>query len=122
MKFVTEFRDQRHAEPLLREIERLAAQVRATAQRPLRIMEVCGGHTYSIFRHGIEGLLPAAIELVHGPGCPVCVLPLGRIDAAIAIAEAPGVIFTTFGDAMRVPGSRKSLMQAQAEGADVRMV
>jgi hydrogenase expression/formation protein HypD len=122
MKFVTEFRDQRHAEPLLREIERLAAQVRATAQRPLRIMEVCGGHTYSIFRHGIEGLLPAAIELVHGPGCPVCVLPLGRIDAAIAIAEQPNVIFATFGDVVRVPGSNRSLLEAKARGADVRVV
>ena len=85
-------------------------------------MEVCGGHTHSIFRYGIEGMLPKEIELVHGPGCPVCVLPMGRIDDCIAIAERPGVILTTFGDAMRVPGSRKSLMQAKADGADIRMV
>ena len=85
-------------------------------------MEVCGGHTHSIFRYGIEGLLPKSIELVHGPGCPVCVLPMGRVDDCVAIAEQPGVIFTTFGDAMRVPGSRKSLLQAKADGADVRMV
>ena len=85
-------------------------------------MEVCGGHTHSIFRYGIEGMLPKSIELVHGPGCPVCVLPMGRVDDCVAIAERPEVIFTTFGDAMRVPGSRKSLLQAKADGADVRMV
>ena len=85
-------------------------------------MEVCGGHTHSIFRYGIEGLLPKAIELVHGPGCPVCVLPMGRIDDAVSIAERPEVIFTTFGDALRVPGSQKSLMQAKADGADIRIV
>ena len=85
-------------------------------------MEVCGGHTHSIFRYGIEGMLPTPIELVHGPGCPVCVLPMGRVDDCVAIAEQPEVIFTTFGDAMRVPGSRKSLLQAKADGADVRMV
>ncbi len=85
-------------------------------------MEVCGGHTYSIFRYGIEKMLPEAIELVHGPGCPVCVLPMGRVDDCVALAERPEVIFTTFGDAMRVPGSKKSLLQAKAEGADVRVV
>jgi hydrogenase expression/formation protein HypD len=85
-------------------------------------MEVCGGHTHTIFRYGIQTMLPEQIELIHGPGCPVCVLPMGRVDDCVAIAETPGVIFTTFGDAMRVPGSRKSLMQAKAEGADVRMV
>ena len=86
-------------------------------------MEVCGGHTHSIFRYGIEGhAARSQIELVHGPGCPVCVLPMGRVDDCVAIAETAGVIFTTFGDAMRVPGSRKSLLQAKADGADVRMV
>ena len=90
--------------------------------RPLYIMEVCGGHTHAIFRYGVETMLPDAIELVHGPGCPVCVLPMGRVDDCVALAETPGVIFTTFGDAMRVPGSKKSLLQAKAEGADVRMV
>jgi hydrogenase expression/formation protein HypD len=85
-------------------------------------MEVCGGHTHSIFRHGIQQLLPGGVEFVHGPGCPVCVLPMGRVDDCVAIAERPEVILTTFGDAMRVPGSTKNLLQAKAEGADVRMV
>ena len=92
------------------------------AERPLYIMEVCGGHTHSIFRYGLEGMLPKEIELIHGPGCPVCVLPMGRVDDCVSIAENPNVIFTTFGDAMRVPGSKKSLLQAKAGGADVRMV
>jgi hydrogenase expression/formation protein HypD len=108
------------AKALVAEIARLVKDI--APPRPLAIMEVCGGHTHSIFRYGIEGMLPAEIELVHGPGCPVCVLPMGRIDDCISIAERPNVIFTTFGDAMRVPGSRKSLLQAKAEGADVRMV
>ncbi|RWD54133.1 MAG: hydrogenase formation protein HypD [Mesorhizobium sp.] len=122
MKFADEFRDRDKAVTLVREIEKLCDQIEVTKHRPLNIMEVCGGHTHSIFRYGLEGMLPPAIELVHGPGCPVCVLPMGRVDDCVAIAEQPGVIFTTFGDAMRVPGSRKSLMQAKADGADVRMV
>ena len=122
MKYVDEFRDRAKAQILLREIEALAAAIETTATRPIQIMEVCGGHTHSIFRYGIEGMLPKSIELVHGPGCPVCVLPMGRVDDCVAIAERPEVIFTTFGDAMRVPGSRKSLLQAKADGADVRMV
>jgi hydrogenase expression/formation protein HypD len=85
-------------------------------------MEVCGGHTHTIYRHGIEHLLPPAIELVHGPGCPVCVIPMGRVDDAIAVAQHPGVIFTSFGDMMRVPGSNGNLLQAKANGADVRFV
>ena len=85
-------------------------------------MEFCGGHTHTIFRYGIEQMLPDNIEMVHGPGCPVCVLPMGRVDDCVALAERPDVIFTTFGDAMRVPGSKKSLLQAKADGADVRMV
>ena len=122
MRFADEFRDRDKAKSLIREIEKLSGQIEITKQRPLHIMEVCGGHTHSIFRYGLEGMLPPEIELVHGPGCPVCVLPMGRVDDCVAIAERPGVIFTTFGDAMRVPGSRKSLMQAKADGADVRMV
>ncbi|MDX8540760.1 hydrogenase formation protein HypD [Mesorhizobium abyssinicae] len=122
MKFSDEFRDRDKAATLVREIEKLCDQIEVTKKRPLNIMEVCGGHTHSIFRYGSEGMLPPGIELVHGPGCPVCVLPMGRVDDCVAIAEQPGVIFTTFGDAMRVPGSRKSLMQAKADGADVRMV
>jgi hydrogenase expression/formation protein HypD len=122
MKYVDEFRDRARATVLVREIEKLVATIAPTRRRPIQIMEVCGGHTHSIFRYGIEGLLPDALELVHGPGCPVWVLPMGRVDDCVAIAEQPRVIFTTFGDAMRVPGSRKSLSQAKAEGADVRMV
>ncbi len=122
MKFVDEFRDPAKAKLLLSEIVRIADGIELTKRRPLQIMEVCGGHTHSIFRYGIESMLPDSIELVHGPGCPVCVLPMGRVDDCVALAETPGVIFTTFGDAMRVPGSRKSLLQAKAEGADVRMV
>ena len=85
-------------------------------------MEVCGGHTHTIYRHGIEHLLPTSVELVHGPGCPVCVIPMGRIDDAVAVAQTPGVIFTSFGDMMRVPGSNGSLLGAKAQGADVRIV
>jgi hydrogenase expression/formation protein HypD len=122
MKYLDEFRDSAKASFLIKEIEALTASLSIPEDRPLHFMEVCGGHTHSIFRYGVEGLLPRGIELVHGPGCPVCVLPMGRVDDCVAIAEQSGVIFTTFGDAMRVPGSRKSLMQAKADGADVRMV
>ena len=122
MKYVDEFRDPEKARALLREIEALTADIVAAQGCPLQIMEVCGGHTHSIFKYGISNMLPAEIELVHGPGCPVCVLPMGRVDDCVALAEIPGVIFATFGDAMRVPGSRKSLLQAKADGADIRMV
>jgi hydrogenase expression/formation protein HypD len=122
MKYVDEYRDRDKAAALTRAIEDLVASIPLTRERPLQIMEVCGGHTHSIFRYGIEGLLPKGLELVHGPGCPVCVLPRGRIDDCIAIAARPEVIFATFGDAIRVPGSRMSLLGAKAEGADVRMV
>lgn len=122
MKYVDEFRDPVKARSLLQEIEALVATIDLCRRRPLQIMEVCGGHTHSIFKYGLETLLPDQLELVHGPGCPVCVLPMGRVDDCIAIAEHPNVIFTTFGDAMRVPGSRKCLLQAKADGADVRMV
>jgi hydrogenase expression/formation protein HypD len=122
MKYVDEFRDRDKALAIVARIEKLAAKLDDGRARPLRIMEVCGGHTHSIFRYGIEGLLPKSIELVHGPGCPVCVLPMGRVDDCVAIAEQPRVILATFGDAIRVPGSRKSLAQAKADGADVRIV
>jgi hydrogenase expression/formation protein HypD len=122
MKYLDEFRDGAKASFLLKEIEGQTGSLAIPEDRPLHFMEVCGGHTHSIFRYGVEGMLPRQIELVHGPGCPVCVLPIGRVDDCVAIAEQPGVIFATFGDAMRVPGSRKSLMQAKADGADVRMV
>ena len=113
MKFVDEFRDPEQAKILSRGIRELSENLRKDRQRPLQIMEFCGGHTHTIFRYGIEQLLPDSIEMVHGPGCPVCVLPIGRVDDCVALAERPDVIFTTFGDAMRVPGSRKSLLQAR---------
>jgi hydrogenase expression/formation protein HypD len=122
MKYADEFRDSTKAAALISEIERLLARGALARRRPLHIMEVCGGHTHAIFRYGIEGMLPDAIELIHGPGCPVCVLPIGIVDDCVALAERPGVILATFGDAMRVPGSAKSLLQAKADGADVRMV
>ncbi len=122
MKYVDEFRDPAIARQLIREIRESLPRIDVARQRPLQLMEFCGGHTHTIFRYGIEQMLPGAIELVHGPGCPVCVLPMGRVDDCVALAERPGVIFTTFGDAMRVPGSKKSLLQARADGADVRMV
>ncbi|HVY99790.1 MAG TPA: hydrogenase formation protein HypD [Dongiaceae bacterium] len=122
MRFVDEFRDPAKAKALIDRIEALVGPLAEAKGRPLYLMEVCGGHTHAIFKFGIETLLPKGIELVHGPGCPVCVLPMGRVDDCVALAETPGVILATFGDAMRVPGSRKSLQQAKAEGADVRMV
>ncbi len=115
MKFIDEYRQGDIA-------QKLAGQIAHLTERPLKIMEVCGGHTHTIFKYGIEDLLPPNITMIHGPGCPVCVIPLGRVDDAISIAQQPGVIFTTFGDAMRVPGSKTSLLDAKASGADVRMV
>ena len=117
MRFVDEYRDPVLARSLSAEIHSLV-----TAGEVVRIMEVCGGHTHAIYRHGLEELLPPEIELVHGPGCPVCVIPMGRVDDAIAIAETDGVTLATFGDMMRVPGGRGSLLEANARGADVRMV
>ena len=117
MRFVDEYRDPVLARSLSAEIHSLV-----TAGEVVRIMEVCGGHTHAIYRHGLEELLPPEIELVHGPGCPVCVIPMGRVDDAIAIAETEGVTLATFGDMMRVPGGRGSLLEANARGADVRMV
>ena len=117
MKYVNEFRDPQKAGGLFRQIERLAADLpplTRTPSRPIKIMEICGGHTHSIFRYGLEDMLPPTIELVHGPGCPVCIMPRGRLDDAIALSHEPNVIFTTFGDAMRVPGSRENLLQARA--------
>lgn len=122
MRFVDEFRDPALAKTLVKEIEAISARLERGRDKPFAIMEVCGGHTHAIFRYGLEGLLPDLVEFVHGPGCPVCVLPMGRVDDCVAIAEREEVIFATFGDAMRVPGSKKSLLQAKAEGADVRMV
>src|SRR5215471_3408259 len=115
MKYIDEYRQADLA-------QRLARQIAEMTRQPLKLMEVCGGHTHTIFKYGIEDLLPPNIEMIHGPGCPVCVIPLGRVDDAMSIAQDPDVIFTTFGDAMRVPGSKTSLFGAKAAGANVRMV
>jgi len=122
MRFVDEYRA---PEAVMRLLERLRTRARGldyTPARPLRIMEVCGGHTHAIFKFGLDRLLPENIEFIHGPGCPVCVLPMGRIDACVEIASRPEAIFCTFGDAIRVPGKNGSLLAAKSRGADVRMV
>jgi hydrogenase expression/formation protein HypD len=117
MKFIDEFRNPELAEMLGREIATLVEP-----GRHYKVMEICGGHTHTIYRYGVQDYLPEAIELVHGPGCPVCVIPMGRVDDGIAIAERDGVILTCFGDMMRVPGGRGSFLEANARGADIRMV
>jgi hydrogenase expression/formation protein HypD len=117
MRFVDEYRDPELAAVLGREITALCEP-----GRHYKIMEVCGGHTHTIYRYGVQDHLPEGIELVHGPGCPVCVIPMGRVDDGIAIAERDGVILTCFGDMMRVPGGRGSFLEANARGADIRMV
>ncbi len=122
MKYAEEFRDPKAAKALLNEIAKLVSEIGATKEKPVHIMEICGGHTHAIFRYGLDKLTPDGIEFIHGPGCPVCVLPMSRVDECVTLAERPEVIFTTFGDAMRVPGRRKSLLQAKADGADIRMV
>jgi hydrogenase expression/formation protein HypD len=117
MKFVDEFRDA--------ELGQALAQQILEAVEPghhYKVMEVCGGHTHSIYKYGIDDLLPENVELVHGPGCPVCVIPMGRVDDGIAMAAENDIIFTCFGDMMRVPGSEKTFTQVKAEGADIRMV
>lgn len=116
MRFVDEYRDERVAHGLADEIARLAGD------RPTKLMEVCGGHTHTIYKHGLEDYLPESVQLIHGPGCPVCVIPMGRVDDAIFIAEQPDVIMTSFGDMMRVPGGRESFFDSKANGADIRMV
>ncbi|MEM1432227.1 MAG: hydrogenase formation protein HypD [Pseudomonadota bacterium] len=122
MKYIEEFRDPKAARGVIDAIAQVADEIGATRDAPVRIMEICGGHTHAIFRYGLDKLVHEGIEFIHGPGCPVCVLPMSRVDECIEIAERPEVIFTTFGDAMRVPGTGKSLLQAKAAGADVRMV
>lgn len=118
MKYITEFRDQTVAKAL-------AAKIHASVDpnRCYQIMEFCGGHTHAIHRYGIPSLLPKNIELIHGPGCPVCVLPIARVDYAIALSKLPNVILCSYGDMLRVPGSdQQSLLKAKAQAADVRMV
>jgi hydrogenase expression/formation protein HypD len=117
VRYVEEYRDA--------ELGRaLAAEILTTVEpgRHYNVMEVCGGHTHTIYKYGIDDLLPANVEFVHGPGCPVCVIPMGRVDDGIAVAHRPEVIFTCFGDMMRIPGGNGTLLEAKAEGADVRMV
>jgi hydrogenase expression/formation protein HypD len=115
MKYLTEFRNGEIAQRLAREIAQITT-------RPWKIMEVCGGQTHSIIKNGIDQMLPASIEMVHGPGCPVCVTPLELIDKALAIAGQPGVIFCSFGDMLRVPGTEGDLFQVKGCGGDVRVV
>ena len=115
MKYLDEFRDPELAKRILDDIAKVTT-------RPWAIMEVCGGQTHSIIRNGIDQLLPDEIELIHGPGCPVCVTPLEIIDKALAIATQPNIIFCSFGDMLRVPGSEKDLFRIKSEGGDVRIV
>ena len=115
MKHLAEYRD-------ADAVRRLADGIRGAVTRPWAIMEVCGGQTHSIIRNGIDQLLPPEVEMIHGPGCPVCVTPLEVIDRALAIAAHPGVIFCSFGDMLRVPGSRGDLHRVKAAGGDVRVV
>lgn len=115
MKFVDEFRDPELAKKTLADIERMTTH-------PWVLMEICGGQTHAIKRYGIDQLLPDKLELVHGPGCPVCVTPLEKIDKALAIASHPDVIFTSYGDMLRVPGSSTDLFSVRASGGDVRVV
>jgi hydrogenase expression/formation protein HypD len=115
MKYISEYRDAKLVHGVLEELRR-------TVTRPWTLMEICGGQTHAIVRHGIDQLLPREIELVHGPGCPVCVTPLELIDKALAIAARPDVIFTSYGDMLRVPGSGRDLFSIRAGGGDVRVV
>ena len=117
MKYTDEFREPELISRTSEEIRRLADPA-----RHYRMMEVCGGHTHAIYRFGLKDLLPPNIELVHGPGCPVCVLPMGRIDDGLSIAAENDVIFTAFGDMMRVPGTHGSPLEHKARGADIRIV
>ncbi|HXR14401.1 MAG TPA: hydrogenase formation protein HypD [Solirubrobacteraceae bacterium] len=117
MKFAAEYRDGTIGRAIARRLHDVV-----DTDRHYKLMEICGGHTHTIYKYGIASLLPANVELVHGPGCPVCVIPMGRVADAIAIARRPGVILTCFGDLLRVPGSEGTLLDAKAAGADVRVV
>ena len=115
MKYIDEYRDGSVAQALSRKIKE-------TSTRPVRLMEICGTHTMAIFRHGIRSLLPSSIDLVSGPGCPVCVTSMEEVDRSVKLARREEVILATFGDMLRVPGTESSLQGEKAKGADVRMV
>ena len=115
MKHVTEYRDREL-------VHRVLAEIRREVRRPYTLMEVCGGQTHSFVRTGLKDMLPPEVELVHGPGCPVCVTPVEMVDRALRIASLPGVIFTSFGDMLRVPGTDGDLLSVRARGGDVRVV
>ena len=115
MTFSQAFRRSELAQGLISDIHR-------QSKRPARLMEFCGGHTVAILKNGLRQLMPSTVTMISGPGCPVCVTANSDLDKAIALAQIPGVIFTTFGDMLKVPGSQSSLQQARAEGADVRIV
>ena len=115
MKYLEEYRDAQL-------VRRILEELKATITQPWVVMEICGGQTHSIIRHGLDQLLPPQLELVHGPGCPVCVTPLELIDQSLVIAARPEVIFTSYGDMLRVPGSSNDLFSIRADGGDIRVV
>jgi hydrogenase expression/formation protein HypD len=124
MKYVTEFRDREVAEGVIVEIKKTVSEIRQNSKvkLPIRIMEICGGQTHSILQYGIHSALPEEVEFIHGPGCPVCVTPIETINLALELAKQPNVIFTSFGDMLRVPGSNENMFEAKAKGADIRWV
>jgi hydrogenase expression/formation protein HypD len=122
MKYVTEFRDPEKVKVLQKKLSYIVEEITLKYDRKIRIMEVCGGHTHTLFKYGLKQIIPTDVEMIHGPGCPVCVLPKNIVDNCILMSKNKNVIITTFGDAMRVPGSVNSLLQAKADGADIRMV
>jgi hydrogenase expression/formation protein HypD len=115
VKYLDEYRDARVA-------RQLVAEIRRTAARPWTLMEICGGQTHTIVKQGIDEMLPDGVRMIHGPGCPVCVTPLEQLDKALAIAADPRVVFASYGDMLRVPGSTTDLLSLKARGADVRVV
>jgi hydrogenase expression/formation protein HypD len=124
MKYIDEFRGREAAEEVLSEIRKTVLEIKQNSgiSLPIRLMEICGGQTHSILQYGIDAALPEEVEFVHGPGCPVCVTPIETINLALELAKQPNVIFTSFGDMLRVPGSDENMFEAKAKGADIRWV